>query len=144
MIKKYLQNFKMRSKKVIPKIEVKFLKRTVEFDDPYPKSYHLAKIHKTHWNIQQIISVSGSQLHGLGKWVDRHLQPVAKKTESFISSSYELKKHLLTMPTLPRNARLFTADAVSMYANIDMNHALREIGDYTSPLTENNVLCLLL
>jgi hypothetical protein len=132
MIKKFLNNFMMRNKKFLPKSEVKFLKRTVEVDDPYPKFYLLAKIHKTPWKTRQIISVSGSQLHGLGKWVDRHLQPVAKKTESFISSSYQLKTHLLTIPPLPPNARLFTADAVSMYTNIDTKHALKEIGDYLS------------
>ena len=48
---------------------------------------------------------------------------------SYFKNTLELKKELLNL-NLPRNARLFTADAVSMYTNIPTHTALNLIGKY--------------
>ena len=48
---------------------------------------------------------------------------------SYFKNTLELKKKLLDL-NLPRNARLFTADAVSMYTNIPTHTALNLIGKY--------------
>ena len=105
--------------------DMKYLKRTVDVKDPYAKFYLTAKIHKTPWTTRPIVSISGSKLAGLGCWIDKILQPYARSIPSFIKSSYELKNLLITMPPLPSTARLLTADAVSMYTNIEINDALR-------------------
>ena len=76
-----------------------------------------------------IVSCPGSLLHGLGVWVDRKLQEVAKNTISYFKNTLKLKKHLLELH-LPTNARLFTANAVSMYTNIPTHMALNLIGKY--------------
>ena len=76
-----------------------------------------------------IVSCPGSLLHGLGVWVDRKLQEVAQRIVSYFKNTLELKKELLNL-NLPRNARLFTADAVSMYTNIPTHTALNLIGKY--------------
>ena len=76
-----------------------------------------------------IVSCPGSLLHGLGVWVDRKLQEVAKRTVSFFKNTLELIKQLLELH-LPANARLFTADAMSMYTNIPTHTALNLIGKY--------------
>eukprot|EP00804_Cyclotella_cryptica_P023972 CCRYP_010071-RA/>CCRYP_010071-RA protein AED:0.12 eAED:0.08 QI:0/0/0/0.75/0/0/4/0/195 len=54
--------------------------------------------------------------HGLGKWVDTQLQPIASTTV-LLPRLYCLKQ-LLSNIALPPNALLFTADAKSMYTNI--------------------------
>ena len=82
-----------------------------------------------HLKSRQIVSCPGSLLHGLGVWVDRKLQEVAQKIISYFKITLELKKELLDL-TLPQNARLFTADAVSMYTNIPTHTALNLIRKY--------------
>jgi hypothetical protein len=58
------------------------------------------------------------------------LQPLARNIPSYIKSSVTLKKFLVSMPPLPETAKVFTADAVAMYTNIDTAHALSEIKVY--------------
>jgi hypothetical protein len=109
----------------------KFLKNSmVEVTDPYPHFYLTFKIHKTPLKTRPIVSVSGSLLHALGRWLDTQLQPLVRKLPSFIASSWELKNHLEKLPPLPAHARLFTCDAVSMYTSIDTDHALEVIADF--------------
>ena len=76
-----------------------------------------------------IVSCSGSLLHGFGVWVDRKLQEVAQRSVSYFKNTMKLKKELFDL-NLPTNARLFTADAVSMYTNIPTHTALNLIGKY--------------
>ena len=82
-----------------------------------------------HLKSRPIVSCPGSLLHGLGIWVDRKLQDVAKTTISYFKNSLELKEQL-TQLNLPPNARLFSADAVSMYTNIPTHTALNLIGKH--------------
>jgi hypothetical protein len=98
--------------------------------DPYPHFYLTFKIHKTPLKTRPIVSVSGSLLHALGRWLDNQLQPLVRTLPSFIASSWELKNHLETLSALPAHARFFTCDAVAMYTNIDTDHALAVIGDF--------------
>jgi hypothetical protein len=110
--------------------DYKYLIRSTTVVDPFPKFYITAKIHKSPWKSRPIVSVPGSLLHGLGRWIDKVLQPYAKQCTAFIGSSFHLKELLVNLPPLPDNARLYTADAVSMYTNIDTAHALRTIRNY--------------
>ncbi len=77
-----------------------------------------------------IVSCSGSLLEALGIWVDRKLQPLAQKQPAYFKNSWALKNDLLELGTLPANARLFTADAVSMYTNIPTDAAYIIIRTY--------------
>ena len=100
-----------------------------ECKNPFPFFYQLYKIHKNPIKTRPVISGCGSLLHPLGHWIDEELQPIAKKMPAYFKSSYVLKEELLSL-RLPPNAVLFTADADSMYTNIDTDHALTIIGDY--------------
>ena len=82
-----------------------------------------------HLNSRPIVSCPGILLHGLGVWVDRKFQEVAQRAVSYFKHTLELKKELLNL-NLPRNARLFTSAAVSMYTNIPTHTALNLIGKY--------------
>jgi len=79
-----------------------FLKRTLNLKDPdgntmFPQFYILAKLHKTPLATRPIVSVSGTLLHGFGRWVNRQLQQPGQSIPSFINSSYALTQRLCTL-----------------------------------------------
>jgi len=53
---------------------------------------------------------------------------------SYLKNSDELIKKLKELGRCPINARLFTADAQSMYTNIDTPHAIQVIGQWLDNL----------
>ncbi len=83
------------------------------------------------------VAICGTITRGLGCWLDQQLQPICKKLPTYLKSSFELTELLKSLPDLPDGARLFTADAVSMYTNIDTDHALSVIRKFL-PLTPHN------
>jgi hypothetical protein len=109
-----------------------FIRRSLELmTDPFAYFYLLIKIHKSPWKTRPIVSVSGSLLHGLGRWVDVQLQKINRTIHYNIKSSYVLKRYLChTTRKFPPGAKFFSMDAVSMYTNIDTDHAMRVIGTY--------------
>jgi hypothetical protein len=113
-----------------------YIDRSTQVEDPFAYFYITAKVHKTPWKTRPIVSVAGSVTHGLGRWLDQQLQPLCRQLPSYLKSSFELKKQLDNLPLdLPRMS-FFTADATSMYTNIDTDHALAKIAAFlrTSPL----------
>jgi hypothetical protein len=130
-LRKIYDRFLLTQKKNLSSDDFKFLNRTLKkCNDPLSHFYILAKIHKTPWTTRPICSTSGSLLHGLGQWVDVQLQPICARLPTFLSSSFSLKNCLNDIPLLNSQARLCTADAVSMYTNIDTAHALAVITDF--------------
>jgi hypothetical protein len=122
-----LQNFIETYEQKLDKVDIKFLQRSSVVQDPLPKFYLTAKVHKKPWKTRPIISLSGSLLHGLGQWTDKILQPVVRKLPSFVASAVTLKELLIALGPLPPNATIGTCDAVSMYTNIETTHALRQV-----------------
>ena len=101
---------------------------------PYGQFYIMYKIHKGigkdgRWPTRPVCSDVTSIPHALGKWVTEMLLPIAKDQPSYFKDSFVLKA-LLDKLILPPNARLFTADATSMYTNIKTEAALQEIGTF--------------
>lgn len=73
-----------------------FLERSLSQNkDPFSYFYLLAKVHKSPWKTGPIVSYSGSLLHGLGRWVDKQLQPMVKQLPWFVSSSAQFKELIL-------------------------------------------------
>ena len=83
----------------------------------------------THLKSRPIVSCPGSLLHPLGIWIDRKLQTLAKQQVSYFRNSYELCQQLCST-TYPTNAKLFTANAISMYTNIPTNTAIMLIAKH--------------
>ena len=123
--------------KKLTKMKCDFIREELKSNQsPFACFYLTLKAHKLkpgqtvdQLKSRPIVSCPGSLLHVLGVWVDRKLQEVAQRTVSYFKSTLELKKQLLELH-LPTNARLFTADAVSMYTNIPAHMALNLIGKY--------------
>ena len=64
----------------------------------------------------------------LSKWIDIQLQRVIHLCPAYLKDSWQLLRELKTLPPLPPGAICFTADAVSMYTNIDNTHGIETIG----------------
>jgi hypothetical protein len=117
--------------------EKEYLLRSIKQHRNIPSFYLTMKINMTPMATQPIVAIRGSITPGLGTWLDQQLQPICKKLPTYLKSSFVLTGLLKDLPDLPDGARLFTADAVSMYTNIDTGHALSVIRRYL-PLTPNN------
>jgi len=130
-----LQAWLTTYKKDINKPDRRFLEH--EFANnksPFARFYLTLKAHKLkpgqtvdHLKSRPIVSCPGSLLHPLGVWIDSKLQPLAKIQRSYFKNSFVLRQQLVEL-VLPPNARLFTADAVSMYTNIPTNRAAIMLG----------------
>ena len=100
-----------------------------EVKDPVSYFYILAKVHKSPLSSRPIVSTSGSLLYGVGRWLDVELQSIVRNHVEYVTkSSYEHRRELESLGSLPPNAKLFTMDAQAFYTNIDTRHALAEIG----------------
>jgi hypothetical protein len=133
-----VESFIDNNNKSFTKLDQTYLYRSLDVEDPFPHFYITAKVHKTPWKTRPIVSTSGSILHGLGKWVDRRLQPVCRSLPTYLKSSFDLKKQLSSRRFDAQRVSFFTADAVSMYTNIDTDHALLVISQFlrTHPLCQ--------
>ena len=123
--------------KTLTKMERAFLKQGLEHNKKAFAGFYLTlKAHKlkpgqnvTHLKSRPIVASPGSLLHPLGIWIDRKLQTLAKQQVSYFRNSYELRQELCST-NYPPSAKLFTADAISMYTNIPTNTAIMLIAKY--------------
>jgi hypothetical protein len=114
-------------KRVLTKNEAKFLRRRLrENTDPPACLYLLMKIQTSPIKTRLTLSLKGSLLHGLCRWDNDKLQQYATRQKTYFKSSFDIKTELVTMD-VPPGARLFIADAVSMYTNINKVRALQFI-----------------
>ena len=136
-IEEELKSWMKKFNKTLTKMERAFLKQGLEKNKKAFAGFYLTlKAHKlkpgqnvTHLKSRPIVACPGSLLHPLGIWIDRKLQVIAKQQESYFRNSFELRQQLCST-TYPTNAKLFTADAVSMYTNIPTNTAIMLIAKH--------------
>lgn len=134
-IRTHFKHWLETHKRDLPRSEKTFLRYHFrENEQPFARFYLTLKVHKftngRPLKSRPIVSCPGSLLHPLGLWVDSHLQKVAKGMPSYFKSSFDLKQELTGLDIPPYSARLFTADAVSMYTSIPTNPALNSIAAY--------------
>ena len=73
------------------------------------------------------------------KWLDYWLRKLKPYIPTYVKDSQQVLNK--TKPLrLPANAKLFTADATSMYNNIDTEHAIRVISWWLKNLEEKDNL----
>ena len=89
-----------------------------------PYFYILPKVHKSPWKTRPVVSAVSSVPEGLSKWIDMHLQQVVHLCPAYLRDSWQLLRDLKALHSLPPDTVMYTADAVSMYTNINTDHAL--------------------
>ena len=103
-----------------------------------PYFYIAPKVHKTPWKTRPVISAVASVLEPMSRWIDVQLQRVIHLCPAYLADSWQLLRELKNLTCLPPDTRLFTADAVSMYTNINTSHAL-EVFDAWFALHANDL-----
>lgn len=99
-----------------------------------PTFYGTPKLHKGSCNglykTRPVISKIGSFIEIASKYCDHHLTKLIPKVDSYLKDSFTLLHDLSTLGNLPPNAKLITADAISMYTNIDTDHGLQILSEF--------------
>ena len=89
----------------------------------------LPNIHKWLYDVsgRTVISNCGYYTENILSFLDYHLQPPAKKFESYIIDITHLLKKLKELGSLQKNAILCTVDVIGLYTNIPDKEAFASI-----------------
>eukprot|EP00978_Attheya_sp_CCMP212_P037632 scaffold179174_cov28-Attheya_sp.AAC.2 len=90
--------------------------------------------------MRPVVSTISSVLSITSKWLDYQLQQLMPHVKSYIRDSTEVLQRIKKLGDLPPNSKLFTADAVSMYTNIDSDHAIKTIDSWLTKLEYKRAL----
>ena len=109
--------------------ELLYFNRGIKINNKMSKFYITLKIHKItlqnpKWKTRPVTSTCGSPLAIASVYLDWKLQPLTKFLPTYCKNWRELKREMTHLGKLSDRAKLFTADAVSMYTNIDTDHGL--------------------
>ena len=118
-------------KQTLPEAETTYFKRCLQEPRRVPQFYCTPKVHKKPtWKTRPIVSCVNSRLGDLAKWVDVQLQKVIHLCPAHLKDSRSYLQQLQELNTLPDTAIVFAADAVSMYTNINTDHALQTLRNW--------------
>jgi hypothetical protein len=106
--------------------EFVFLERAFKKTWRIAQLYGLPKIHKTPMKFRPLESQTNVPIELCSLFVDRELLPILQSAPGYIIDSAHCQDNLELLD-LPPNARLFTADEISMYSNIDLNLGIASI-----------------
>jgi len=111
-------------RKDLPSDDVKYFERSFSHTRRLPQFYVTPKVHKDPWATRPIVSCVGSNIEVMSKYLDYQLQRVVHCCPSRLKDSASLLRDLKQLPLLPLGTKLATADAVSMYTNMDTQHVI--------------------
>ena len=75
-------------------------------------------MHKNLRKTRPVVSTSGTMMAGLSKWLDHWLEKLRHQVTIYLKDSSHLIQLLTDQVKLPPGAKLFTADAKSMYTTL--------------------------
>jgi len=80
-------------------------------------------------SLRPVVSSSNSLLPVFSTWLDYRMKELVHLVDSFLKDSTTFIQEIKKL-SLPNNALLFTADAKSMYTNIDANIGITSIRNF--------------
>ena len=101
-----------------------------KYDAHLPRFRMTGKVHKDPDKMRPIICCAGTLLNDLSIWLDYQLKRLLHLLPCYLKDSNHILQRLKKLGPLPPGAKLFTADAKSMYTNIHFEHAHSEISDW--------------
>jgi hypothetical protein len=128
-IKTTLKNLITTNSKSLSNEELIFFQRSLQGFHRIPVFYRLPKVHKQPVTLRPVVSTSGSLLAIFSTWLDYKMKELLSLVKSYVKNSLTALEELQNIH-IPDNALLFTADATSMYTNIDSSTGLTAIRDF--------------
>ena len=95
--------------------------RQLDQDFRTPQFYIMPKVHKTPLSTRPVVSCVNSLLEVASKWLDVQMTGILHLSRTYIKDSNEIREELICSRYSSTESFIFTADAVSMYTNIDTN-----------------------
>lgn len=126
--------------------EYTFLTRGTRDNNEMARFYIMPKVHKSTeedptWKTRPVTSTCGGPLATASIFLDYKLQLLTQFLPAYCKNWRSLVDDLIELGQLPTNARIFTADATSMYTNICTDHGLRVVNKWiTKILDEKKIL----
>jgi hypothetical protein len=116
--KQLLKDIYSIHKKSLSQSEQNFFDRSFKIHHRTPIFYRMPKVHKTPLAFRPVISCINSFNSIFSTWLDFKMKQLLYLIPSYIKNSTELLQQLDNLE-IPPGAKLFTADASSMYTNKD-------------------------
>ena len=95
-----------------------------------PLFYGLPKVHKPNLPLRPIVSACDSPTDQLSNYVTHFIQPLVEILPSYIRDNKHFLQLLESLPPLPENAILVTADVTSLYTNIPHEEGIESVLHY--------------
>ena len=113
----------MKRRQLITEKEFKYFRFEFKSTCNLGKLYLLPKIHKQLSNVpgRSVISNYGAPTQKVSEFVDSHMQPIMRKSWSYIKYSEDFINKFCKLGKIPDNAILVTAEVVCLYPSIPHN-----------------------
>jgi hypothetical protein len=128
-LKTTLQNIIADNQDKLSKAESTYFQRSLKSHFRLPIFYGLPKVHKTPMSLRPVVSSTNSLLAVFSIWLDYKTKELLPLVKSYLKNSFTLIQTLQNCK-IPENALIFTADAKSMYTNIDTAIGITAIRDF--------------
>jgi hypothetical protein len=119
---------------LLSKAEVTYFKRSLQIQHHLPVFYGLPKVYKTPISLRPVVSCINSLLSVFSTWLDYKMKTLLPLIQSYTKNSTDVIQDLKNLH-LPKDALIFTADAKSMYTNIDTTTGVNTFKEF---LTTNS------
>jgi hypothetical protein len=128
-LKEILKNLIATHSKSLSKPELTYFQRSLQSFHRLPIFYGLPKVHKNPVTLRPVVSTSGSLLANFSTWLDYKMKELLPLVHSYVKNSFNTITELKNLQ-IPKNALLFSADATSMYTNIDTTTGISAVKDF--------------
>ncbi len=136
--KKRLLEALLLHKHSLSQAELNFFNRSFKKHHHIPIFYGMPKVHKSPLKLRPVVScVSFNAIFSI--WLDFRMKQLLHLVPSYNRDSKALLNELKTIH-IPPNAKIFTADAMAMYTNIDTTTGVTSIRNLIHTNAEKNPL----
>jgi hypothetical protein len=119
-IKQTLTSLISENQALLSKAEIIYFQRSFKCPHRTPIFYGLPKVHKVPMSLRPVVSTSSSFLSVFSVWLDFKMKELLPFVQSYIQNSSKVVDDLKLLH-IPEGTLLFSADAKSIYTNIDTN-----------------------